>query len=226
MYLVIGVALALRAFYGVEFQDEVWPLAAARNFASGGRPFVSETMITQGTSLLLALPLRLYEAVVGDLAGVVLVSRLSWLAALAGAAWWCRGLLAKVVPGRVATGAVVVIPLFHPMNMVVPGYNQLGSVLLALFLCSVFALVYAPGERRHPVTAVLCGVLASLVPLVYPPDAAAPGGGLSIVDLLLRLGPEATRRLVPSADRRRGSDGGRFWLQSVRSSAGTQGNRS
>jgi hypothetical protein len=149
--IAVGIAVAIiflvllwRITLGASLGDDAHVLALALRMAQGDRPFIDE-MNLQALGSVWGVPLTwLWTHLVG-LNGLVLVSRLGYLAfALGAGAAAYRALRVSFRPVVAAT-AVALPLLAPPYNLLDLGYNTAPIALGILGLCAAHAALTIPG---------------------------------------------------------------------------------
>jgi hypothetical protein len=160
-----------RMRHGVDFSDEAFYAALPLRFALGDRPFIDELNITQTAGLLIYPFVKVYTAIVGSAAGLMLSLRILYLAFFACVGWSAYALArTRLSPSTsllVGAACLCVIPYC------IPGlsYNTLtmGFFALGLFVAAR-GLIAAPASSssflRSPL--VLAGFAHGAATFAYP----------------------------------------------------------
>lgn len=178
--------VAYRTSLGVSFVDDSYYVVLPLRIAYGARPFVDE-MSLQSLGFLLAVPfVRAWTWLFG-MTGLVLASRLFYVALAAGAGFTVYRLLRPSFRPAVAGLAAAVPLLAPPFNLVALSYNTIAA------LCSILAVALAFSALRddRPRNAHWAGAATGLGVVSYPPLAAPAAVLLATMYLLSR-----DRRLV------------------------------
>ena len=152
---LVLVVLVWRATLGIGLGDDGHVIALALRLSQGDLPFRDE-MNVQALGAVWAAPLAwLWTHLVG-LGGLVLVTRIGYLAAgLGAAAASYRALRTSFRPVVAATGVAMPF-LAPPYNLLDPSYNTAPIALGVLALCAAHAAIAragTPGGRRWAVAA-------------------------------------------------------------------------
>lgn len=179
--LVIA-AMLWRLRYGTEFTDEAFPTALAYRFALGDRSFIDEIHYAQTAGLLLFPFVWSWLKIVGSSAGIVLYTRVLFLAFKIAVG----GVVVATVRRHVRTPLAIVVGLgavvFVPHSIPNVGYNVLGGGLQAI---AAFLAVGACDDARPRRRLLAAGVSNGLAAVAYPP-LAVPAILLAIVLLATR----------------------------------------
>lgn len=191
-FVLVGFAAVLafavwRATIGVDFGDGTHVVALAMRMAQGDQPLADELNL-QVLGSVVAVPFTWVWLHLVGVEGIVLASRLFYLAVAAGA-----GVLAyralrtgfEAVPAFVAA-TLMVLPT--PYSLMVVSYNTMPVLGLAVASCAGFAALHT-GSRRW---ALLVGVALAVTVLSHP--AALPPAVVLAVVLLLMAPAGPVRR--------------------------------
>lgn len=160
--------MVLKSTFGVSFFDDSFYVAVPLRLARGARLFTDESSL-QATGSLLAVPFTaLWHALFG-VNGIILASRLFYVAVATLAGWVTvrvlRPTFGWLVP-VVAFSAVVLAPAYDTFDV---NYNTMAQ--LAFSMCAVF--VFAARRDGSRALAVSAGALAVIGCISYPPLAVA-----------------------------------------------------
>ena len=168
--VLAGLALVVlltyaRLYFGIDFTDESFYVAVPYRFATGARPFVDDTSVTQPASALVYPFIKLYVALFGSEGLVLFVRNLHF--AFTGAIGvslylGIRSVVADVWFAMLAAAAAVAVVPFGIHSL---SYNTLGSGFLAggMFLGLAWL-----SRRRRPYL-VASGAALGLSAFAYPP---------------------------------------------------------
>jgi hypothetical protein len=166
--IAVVALVAYRASIGLSFQDDTFYAVVPWRFAHGAK-FLLDELSLQTVGEMVAVPLVwIWERIFG-VTGIVLATRLLWVAlATAGAALAIRLLRGTARLGVVA--AAVAIPLLAPpYHVFAPTYNTVSSLLFTLAVLFGFAAL----RDRRATLAAATGVSLALGAAAYPPLAVA-----------------------------------------------------
>lgn len=179
--IVVVALAAFKATLGVSFLDDSFYVAVPLRIAEGARLFVDEANI-QATGSLLAVPfVALWHALFG-VSGIVLASRLFYVALATFVGFVVTkalrpsfGLFATVV----ATASVLLAPAYNTFAV---SYNTTAQLAFALCM----ALVFAAKRDGSRVAAACAGALAVFGCVAYPPLALAALPAAVVAAFVLR----------------------------------------
>ncbi len=225
--LAAGAAVAMfwRMRHGVDFSDEAFYAALPLRFALGDRPFIDELNLTQTAGLLIYPLVKLYTAIVGSAAGLMLFLRMLYLAFFACVGWSAYALArTRLSPSTsllVGASCLCVIPYCIPglsYNTLTMGFFALGLFVAARGLIAAPAsssflrspLVhagFAHGAAAFAYPTMALGIAATTVSLAILAKGQrgravvryVSGGivfGLLVSPSLLRAGPSRLREVV------------------------------
>ena len=128
--VVVAVLAYVRLFIGVDVTDESFYNAMPYSFSLGFRPYLDELNITQNSGILLAPLYRLFSAMTGSSAGLVLFNRHLYFLLLLG----CSYLTFRVGTGYVGRSysrlLAAFVLTFSYFNIPSLSYNTLGALFL------------------------------------------------------------------------------------------------
>jgi 4-amino-4-deoxy-L-arabinose transferase-like glycosyltransferase len=158
------VSLAVwRATLGISFVDDASYVVIPLRFAQGARPLADE-MTVQGLGFLIVVPFVKVWTLLFGTSGLVLATRLFYVALATVAGVGVRRLLRPTLgdwPAAIAVAAVVLAP---PYNVMAVSYNTTAEI--AFILAAAFAWVAVrDGARR---LAAAAGVAAAVGVVSYP----------------------------------------------------------
>lgn len=187
----LAVLALWRVRLGVDLGDGTHVVVLAMRMAQGDRPLTDE-MNLQALGSLAAVPFTWVWLQLAGTEGVVLASRVFYVAlALAVGTVAYRALRTRL-PRTAAFAAVVLMLLPTPYNLLVTSYNTLPVLMLGLASCAGFAGVAA----RSPRWAACSGVALAVSVLSHPASLpAAVVLGLTVL-VLGRRGPAVRGLLV------------------------------
>lgn len=182
--LALLAVAAWRATIGLDLGDGTHVVGLGMRLAQGDLPLADE-MNLQALGALPSVPfVWLWLHVVGT-EGVILASRLIFVALAALAGWVSWRALRPMVGGAVAGAAVAAALVPAPYNIMAVSYNTSPGLLLLVATC---AGARAVQDSSRP-WAVGAGVAAALAALCNPVLAPAAGLTLVMVVLLSRRRP-------------------------------------
>jgi hypothetical protein len=187
--LLVVIAVAWRARFGISFFDDGYNASLPLRLALGARPFVDEMTPQLLGFLIPALFARAWHALFG-LAGLVLALRLLYVAAATAVGAVVYRTLRPTVPFAGAHLAAAAPLLAPPYNILGLTYNT--TVLLAYLLA--WALALRAGQTGSRRIAAAAGVAAAIGAIAYPPVALG-----AVVLLATFVAMRETRRLTPAA---------------------------
>ena len=161
---VLVALAALRATFGISFLDDGYYVAVPLRLATGARAFVDESTL-QVLGSLVAVPFTAVWHAVFGVSGIVLASRLFYVALAATVGYLVvralRPTLGPLIP-LVAVAAVILAPPYNVLNV---SYNTTAQLMFTLSVSLVFS-ARRDGSRLAAAGAGACAVVGSLA---YPP---------------------------------------------------------
>ena len=168
-----------RVRLGVDVADGAHVVALAMRLAEGDQVLTDE-MNLQALGSLAAVPFTWLWLQVAGVEGVVLASRLFYVALATGVGAVCYRALRTLLPPVAAWTAVVLMLLPTPYNLLVTSYNSMPVLMLGLAVCSAAAAL-TRGSARWAATS---GVALAMAVLAHPSSLPA-AATLGVVVLVL-----------------------------------------
>ena len=178
--VVVAVA-AFKTTFGISFFDDSFYVAVPLRLAAGAHLFTDEAAL-QSTGSLLAVPFTaLWHALFG-ISGIVLASRLFYVALAATAGFVMVKVLRPSFGALVPVLAASVVLLAPAYNTFAVSYNTVAQ--LAFMLC--VSLVFAARRDASRAAAAGAGALAAFGCVSYPPLALAALPAAAVAVFVLR----------------------------------------
>ncbi len=187
--LVVLVLMYQRLRLAVDFTDESFSTALAYRFALGDRPFIDEVNSAQTAGILLWPFVWTYLKIVGSSSGLMLFTRLVFLAFKLGTGGIVLATIRRHLAWPLALVTALAAVVFVPHSIPNVGYNVLGS---GLQMVGGFLAVRSYGETRQRRALFWSGVCNGLAIVAYPP-LLVPAVVLGIVLFVTRT--STTREL-------------------------------
>lgn len=160
VFLAVWVYYIVMVRYGVCFADEGFYVTVAERFVHGERPLVDEWHISQLSCLFLCLPYRIYVALTGGTAGILLFMRYLFVAFNAPVYWFMYiRLRAYKWPALLATALFCA---YVPFGIYACNYYTVPIRLLMIVCLLLFP------EKQRPLSAWIAGILLSCAVLYQP----------------------------------------------------------
>lgn len=143
------------------FPDEYYYLATAQRFIQGARPLVDEWHLAQFACLFFIVPYKLYVAVTGGTAGIILFTRALFLLVNA-VFYWIMYLKLRAYswPALIAT---IMFCTYIPGGLVACNYYNMAVRLIMVGCLILF------GEKQTPIFLLIAGVLLACAGIYQPP---------------------------------------------------------
>lgn len=160
VFAAVWVYYIITLRYGFCTTDESLFAALAQRFAQGDRPIVDEWNLGQFPSVFLCLPYRIFVAVNGSTAGIILFMRYLFLAFNAVFYWIVYTMLRKYRWSALI--AAMLFSLYVPLLFFVCNHYTVPVRLLMIVCLVLFA------EKQTPAPLLLAGVLFACSVLYQP----------------------------------------------------------
>ena len=160
LFLAVWVYHIWMVRYGHCSADESYFIATAQRFVYGDRPLVDEWCPAQLYCLFLCVPYKIYVALRGSTAGIVLAFRYLFLAFNAVFYWF---MYIRLRAQRwLSLAATLLFSIFVPATIFTLSYNTVAVRLLMMVCLILF------GEKQKPLPLLIAGVLLSCAVLYEP----------------------------------------------------------
>ena len=160
VFIAVWVYYIITVRYGICTADESYYWTVPQRLAHGDRLLVDEWCVGQFFPLFLYLPYKIFVAIRGGTAGIILFSRYLFLAANA-VFYWAMYVLLRAYRWQ-ALLATLLFSFYIPLFIFSCSYYTMGIRLLML-VCIVLFL-----EKKQPAVLLLTGVLLSCAVLNQP----------------------------------------------------------
>ena len=174
----IAFALALatagvmvwRMRHGVDFSDEAFYAALPLRFALGDRPFIDELNLTQTGGLLIYPFVKVYTAIVGSAAGLMLFLRFLYLGLFGCVGWSAYALARTRLPQATSLLVGMSCLCVIPYGLVGLSYNTLTMGLFAFGLfVAARSLLAAPSSASPESHDARAGLRAKIAAFLRSP---------------------------------------------------------
>ncbi|MEO7037743.1 MAG: hypothetical protein ABI548_27500 [Polyangiaceae bacterium] len=162
-----AIALLLyRLPYGASNTDEPFYSAMPYSFLLGNRPWVNELGVFQNAGLLLLPFYRVYVAIAGSAAGIVLFNRYLYVIWLVICSIASFAFVRRISTTTTACCVAALVVGFSYFNLFALSYNTCGAFS---FLCGILCTAYAVSKGR-PGKALFCASLLLLAAMFAHPS--------------------------------------------------------
>jgi len=158
-----------RMRHGVDFSDEAFYAALPLRFALGDRPFIDELNLTQTGGLLIYPFVKVYTAIVGSAAGLILFLRILYLALFACVGWSAYALARMRLPQATSLLVGASCLCVIPYGLAGLSYNTLTMGLFALGLFVAARSLLAAPSTPSSASSESPGARAKIVAFLRSP---------------------------------------------------------
>ena len=190
VFVATAVAVYVRLYYGVGFEDEAFYAAIPYRFVLGDIPFLDELNAQQFSAVLTFPLVKSWVWLQGGTAGLILFLRHVYLIFALFVGYNVFLAVRKTVGDAGAILIALMPVLFVPFNIPTLSYNTMGMGLLTIGVCASLRAVESTRPRR---LFVVAGIAHGLACVAYPSLAVIP---LVQLVLIICFAPSPRRQFV------------------------------